>query len=166
MRNRLIVVALVLSLTGCAGANPPPAPIPTAPPDLSVSVANAESVATAALTAYVARTNEIVSGDAAPESIAEVTSAAWSTEEIAGFAALSAIGSTVPPTVAVSQFEVARVRGAVSVVDVFLHVCFDGGGVSTLATVHLVPRAGTLVVDNIRPWEDASWCEPELSFSS
>ena len=165
MRTFLAVVSLSLLLTGCARAAAPPAPVPTERPDLSVSTEGIEATAIAALGTYVDTTNAIVAGEASPESVADVTSSTWATEELAGFAALDALDSGPQPTISVSKAEVARVRGTVAVVDVLLHVCFDGGGNLTLATLRLVPRDGVLVVDHIRPWEDSTWCEPEPSFS-
>jgi hypothetical protein len=127
---------------------------------VSVAVSSANDLANTALTAYVDATNAIVAGTAAPETIREVTSPAWADEEIAGFAVATAIDSGSETPIAVTQSDVARIRGGSSVVDVTLHVCFAAHGVATLASVRLVPRAGALVVDSIRPWEDSTWCEP------
>lgn len=157
---RPIIVTVVLLLAGCSSVQIPPEPPPSSIPDVSVRTDTAPALAIAAVTGYVERLNAIDAGESAPESIAEVTSEQWSAEEMAGFAAASVMDAHDPPRIDLGRIEVARVRGRAVVVDVVVHVCFLADGTSTLTSVRLVPRTGTLVVDDIRPWEDSTWCAP------
>lgn len=161
---RSIVAVIVLLLAGCSSVHIPPEPPPTAIPDVSVSADTAPALAVTAMTAYVERLNAIEAGELAPESIADVTSEQWSAEEMAGFAAASVMDAHDPPHIDLGRIEVARVRGRAVVVDVLAHVCFVADGTSTLTSVRLVPRIGQLVVDDIRPWEDSTWCAPPAQF--
>lgn len=161
---RSIVVVLALLLAGCSSVEIPTEPPPVSAPDVSVRTDSAPALALSAVTAYVERLNAIEAGDSPPESIAEVTSGPWSVEEIAGFAAASVIDAQSPPRIDVGRIEIARVRGRAVVVDVLMHVCFVANDTSTLTSVRLVPRTGTLVVDEIRPWEDSTWCVPSSQF--
>jgi hypothetical protein len=163
MRLLRLVAALFL-LAGCASPSAPPDSAPTGPPDVSVTTESVPELAATAIDRYVAQTNAILTGEAKPESIAEVTSGTWAAEEIAGYAVATALEPSVNPTLHSTKSEIARVRGTVTVVDVTMHVCFASANSLTLVSVRLVPREGSLVVDSIRPWEDSTWCAPTEQF--
>ncbi len=109
------------------------------------------------LARYVAVTNDVFAGRAPSDAIAEVTTPEWAVEEASGFAAAAALDSSTA-RVDMTKWQVSSVRGTNSVVDVIAAVCFESKGVPTHVTVRLVPGPDGLVISDIVPWEDATWC--------
>jgi len=159
MRVAFIVVFAVV-LAGCAsGASPETAP--SAPPrvisDATVLVSDAEELIATTLDAYIDVTNRIVSGDAPIEEINDLTTTEWAVEETNGFAALEALGGKAV-TVSMTRWQLTAMRGRHTVVDAVVSACLGGAASQTHVTVHLMPRVGALVIDEISPWEDSTWC--------
>jgi hypothetical protein len=159
MRVAFIVVFAVV-LAGCApGASPEP--IPSAPPpivaDATVLVSDAEALIGSTLDAYIDVTNRIVSGDAPVEAINDLATPEWAVEETNGFAALEALGGKAV-SVSMTRWQLTAMRGRHTVVDAIVSACLGGAASQTHVTVHLMPRDGALVIAEISPWEDSTWC--------
>ena len=162
MRFSLSVLALVL-LAGCvetplphADSNPPNA-------DPSVLVADADALVPLALARYVDLTNGIMSGAQPVEAMATLTTPEWNTEEQQGFAALDALGGDAP-RVELSKWEIESRRGHHTLVDLLVAACLGSHESPTRVTVRLVPQRGDLVIAEIAPWEDSTWCAASPSF--
>ena len=159
MRAALFFVSALL-LAGCAtGAAPETAPSARPPiiADASVLVADAEALIGLTLDSYIDVTNRIASGDAPTEAINDVTTPEWAVEEANGFAALKAVGGK-PVTVSMSRWQLTAMRGRHTVVDAVVSACLGGPSSQTHVTVVLTPRDGALVINEISPWEDSTWC--------
>jgi hypothetical protein len=159
MRAAFIVV-FALFLGGCA-TDAQPEQVPSATPpaiaDASVLVADAEALIGLALDTYIDVTNRIVSGDAPAEAIDDLTTPEWAIEEANGFAALNALGGRAAP-VAMTRWQLTAMRGRHTFVDALVSACLGGVTTQTHVTVRMVPRDGAIVIDEISPWEDSTWC--------
>jgi len=156
MRCALSLFVVVL-LAGC-GETPIPHATTTVPTaDASVLAADADALVPLALTRYVDLTNAILSGSQTVDAMATITTPAWNTEEQQGFAALDALGGDAP-RVELSKWEVESRRGTHTLVDVLVAACLGSHESPTRVTVRLVPRSGDLVIAEIAPWEDSTWC--------
>jgi len=154
----IVVSALVLA--GCAsGASLDAAPLASPPviADASVLVSDAEALIGSTLDAYIDVTNRIVSGDAPVEAINDLTTPEWAVEETNGFAALEVLGGKAA-TVSMTRWQLTVMRGRHTVVDAVVSACLGGTTSQTHVTVHLTPRDGALVIAEISPWEDSTWC--------
>jgi len=159
MRTAIVLVCSVVILAGCSAAYPEPRPsgLPVTA-DTSVLVVDAEALVTETLQNYIDITNQIVSG-ADPTLIERVTTTDWAVEEINGFEALDALGGNAPRA-GITQFDVVVVRGRHTLVDVSVAACVSGSFEPMRVSIHMVPRASTLVIAEIVPWEDSTWCAP------
>jgi len=156
MRCALSLFVVVL-LAGC-GETPLPPTTSTAPTaDPSVLVADADALVPVALTRYVDLTNAILSGSQDVDAMRTITTPEWNTEEQQGFAALDALGGDAP-RVELTKWEIESRRGRRTLVDVLVAACLGSHESPTRVTVRLVPRSGDLVVAEIAPWEDSTWC--------
>lgn len=157
MRIVAVLFASSLLLAGCIDA---PVPRVVDPPprmaDASVLVSDAEVLVPETLARYIDITNDIIDG-ADPAQISDVTTPEWAAEELRGFLAVKAMGGDVPHA-SVSRMEIESIHGKHVLVAAQVAACMGGGDVVTRVTVHLVPRATELVVSEIVPWEDATWC--------
>lgn len=126
-------------------------------PDASVLVADAETLIGETLAEYITVTNRIVSGDAPVESINDLTTTEWAIEESSGFAALEALGGNAA-MVSMTRWQLSAVRGTHTLVDALVAACLGGTTDQTRVTIRLLPRDGELVIAEISPWEDSSWC--------
>lgn len=160
-----VVVVSALVLTGCAsGASLEPAPSASPPviADTSVLVSDAEALIGLTLDAYIDVTNRIVSGDAPVEAINDLATSEWAVEETNGFAALEAFGGKAV-TVSMTRWQLTAMRGRHTVVDAIVSACLGGAASQTHVTVQLMPRDGALVIAEISPWEDSTWCAASSS---
>jgi len=156
MRCALSLFVVVL-LAGC-GETPLPPTTSTAPTaDPSVLVADADALVPVALTRYVDLTNAILSGSQDVDAMRTITTPEWNTEEQQGFAALDALGGDAP-RVELTKWEIESRRGRRTLVDVLVAACLGSHEIPTRVTVRLVPRSGDLVIAEIAPWEDSTWC--------
>jgi hypothetical protein len=159
MRVAFIIVFAV-AVAGCAsGASPETTPS-AAPPtvaDASVLVSDAEALIGSTLDAYIDVTNRIVSGDAPVEAINDFATPEWAIEEANGFAALAVLGVKAA-AVSMTRWQLTAMRGRHTVVDAVVSACLGGATSQTHVTVHLMPREGALVIAEISPWEDSTWC--------
>jgi hypothetical protein len=156
----LFTVVVGLLLAGCSAAAPPaksPAIDSPAIEDSSVLVADAEELIGSTLDAYVDVTNHIVSGDAPVEAINDLTTPEWAIEEANGFAALTALRGK-PATVALTRWQLTAMRGRHTLVDAFVSACLGSATSPMHVTVRLLPHDGALVIGEISPWEDSTWC--------
>lgn len=126
--------------------------------DTSVAVADAEVLVTETLDSYIDRTNQIMNG-ADPSLIEQVTTAEWAIEEQNGFRAVDALGGATPDA-GITRFEVVSVRGRHTLVDVTVAVCISGSFEPMRASIRMVPRDSALVIAEITPWKDSTWCAP------
>ena len=161
---RFAVVFLILS-TLLAACSPPVAEA-TPPPiqstiDTSVLVGDAELLVAETLNAYIDLTNDIMDG-ADPVLIEQVTTAEWAIEEQSGFRALEALGG-VAPTSGITRFEVVSMRGRHTLVDAIVAACISGAVQPMRVSIRMVPRDSALVIAEIAPWEDSTWCAPPPS---
>jgi hypothetical protein len=159
MRATFIGV-IALSLAGCeAGAQLEPVPSATAMAiaDASVLVADAETLIESTLDEYIFVTNRIVSGDAPADAINDLTTPEWAIEEADGFLALDALGGKAQPVV-MTRWQLTAMRGRHTFVDALVSTCLGSATAQTHATVRMVPRDGAIVIDEISPWEDSTWC--------
>ena len=156
----LVILAFGIFLTGCSvGVSPEIVPPATPPPiaDTSVLSVDAEALIGATLKDYVEITNHIVSGDAPVATINDLTTPEWAIEESNGFAALTALGPNAA-TVSMSRWQLTAMRGRHTVVDALVSACLGSATTQFHVTVRLIPRNGALVIDEISPWEDSTWC--------
>jgi hypothetical protein len=123
-----------------------------------VLVADAESLVAATLNSYIELTNDIISG-ADPALIEQVTTAEWAIEEQAGFQALEALGGDTADA-GITRFEVMSVRGRHTLVDTSIAACISGSVQPMRVSIRMVPRESTLVIAEIVPWKDSTWCAP------
>jgi hypothetical protein len=156
MRCLLSLLLLVL-LAGCAETPLPPTTSNAPTADPSVLVADADAFVPLALTRYVDLTNAILSGSQDVDAMRTITTPEWNTEEQQGFAALDALGGDAP-RVELTKWEIESRRGRRTLVDVLVAACLGSHESPTRVTVRLVPRSGNLVVAEIAPWEDSTWC--------
>jgi hypothetical protein len=159
MRIVFIVVSGLL-LAGCSAGVPPQIePSPTSPvmADASVLISDAEELIGATLNDYVEVTNQIVSGDAPVAAINDLTTPEWAIEEATGFAALDALDGNAP-TVSMARWQLTAMRGQHTLVDALVSACLGSTTTQLHVTVRLVPRDGAIVIDEISPWEDSTWC--------
>jgi len=159
MRVVFIAVTAVV-LAGCASVVSSETTPSAAPPkvaDASVLVSDAESLIGPTLDAYIDLTNRIVSGDAPVEAINDLTTPEWAVEERNGFVALEALGGKAA-AVSMSRWQLTAMRGRHTVVDAVVSACLGSATSQTHVTVHVVPRDGALVIAEISPWEDSTWC--------
>jgi len=158
--RKLFIVAVGLLLAGCTAGVPPEtaasAPSPVIA-DASVLTSDAEALIGLTLDSYIDVTNQIVSGDAPVAAINDLTSPDWAIEEANGFAALDALGANAA-TVSMTRWQVTTMRGNHTFVDALVSACLGGAASQTHVTVRLMPRDGALVIDEISPWEDSTWC--------
>jgi hypothetical protein len=156
----LFVIAVGLLLAGCSAGVPPENDPPATPPaiaDTSVLVADAELLIGATLKHYIEVTNQIMSGDTPVSAINDLTTPEWAIEESNGFAALTALGPTAA-TVSMSRWQLTAMRGRHTMVDALVSACLGSATTQFHVTVRLIPRNGALVIDEISPWEDSTWC--------
>ena len=154
----LLVFGLLLS--GCATGVPPdfaPTGTPSAIADASVLAVDAEAMIGATLKDYIEVTNQIVSGDAPVSAINDLTTPEWAIEEAHGFAALDGLGGSAT-TVSMARWQLTAMRGRHTMVDAIVSACLGSTTTQTHVTIRLVPRDGTIVIDEISPWEDSTWC--------
>ena len=150
MRIVAVLAGATLILTGCSEA-PVPDAVVTPPSTADTSVLVSETV-----NRYIDITNDIIDG-ADPGLISAVTTPAWAAEELRGFLALDALGGDAPHA-RVTRLAIDSLRGKHVLVDAQVAACLGGGDSVTRVTLHLVPRAAELVISEIVPWEDATWC--------
>jgi hypothetical protein len=158
--HAIFIVVLSLILGGCAtNALPEHVPFVTPPPiaDASVLVTDAEALIGSTLDTYIDVTNRIVSGDAPAEAIDNLTTPEWAIEEANGFAALNALGGKAA-TVAMTRWQLTAMRGRHTVVDALVSACLGSVATQTHVTIRMVPRDGAIVIDEISPWKDSTWC--------
>jgi hypothetical protein len=159
MRKVIVLVWSILVLAGCVPVAPDPLPsISAGATDASVLVGDAEVLIAETLRDYIDITNDIVGG-ADPSLIKRVTTAEWAIEELNGFRTLDALGSAAP-SAEITQFEVMFVRGRHTLVDVSVAACIAGVDDPMRVSIYMVPRAATLVIAEIVPWKDSTWCAP------
>ncbi len=159
MRATFIVV-IALSLAGCETGlqvEPGLSATPIAIADASVLVADAETLIESTLDEYIFVTNRIVSGDTPADAINDLTTPEWAIEEANGFLALDALGGKAEPVV-MTRWQLTAMRGRHTFVDALVSTCLGSATVQTHATVRMVPRDGAIVIDEISPWEDSTWC--------
>lgn len=162
MRNAIVLMWAVVVLSGCTTTALDPRPsIPLTTADTSVLVVDSNVLVAETLRNYIDLTNDIVSG-ADPSLIHGVTTAEWAIEELNGFRTLDALGGNAPRA-EITQFEVMSVRGRHTVVDVSVAACISGSLGPTRVSIRMIPRASTLVIAQIVPWEDSTWCAPFAS---
>lgn len=149
-------------LAGCSSPVPDAAP-PSVPSttDTSVLVVDAETLIAQTLNSYIELTNDIMSG-ADPSLIEQVTTAEWAIEEQAGFQALEALGGDTADA-GITRFEVMSVRGRHTLVDATIAACISGSLQPMRVSIRMVPRESTLVIAEIAPWKDSTWCAPVSS---
>jgi len=171
---RLFVIVLLLALVGCASAERAPAPDPVASADEAIERDGVEQLAIDAVGDYFAVSAEIAGdGGEAPERIAQVVTSNWLTQELTGFTALRALGSSQAGVPEVTKIEVSAIRGIAVVTEVVLHACTSLDGVTirtadgdetdvpigtSLVTIYVVPEDGVLKVDGVEPRTELSWC--------
>jgi hypothetical protein len=159
MRHAAVLVSLTTLLAGCSpsvadvASPPPPSAI-----DTSVRVVDTELLVAETVTAYIDLTNDIVDG-ADPSLIERVTTAEWAIEEQDGFRALEALGGG-PANAGISRFEVISVRGRHTLVDATVAACISGSVEPMRVSIRMVPRDSALVIAEIVPWKDSTWCAP------
>lgn len=153
----LLSLLLLVPLAGCAETPLPPTTSTAPTADPSVLVADADALVPLALTRYVDLTNAILSGSQDVDAMRTITTPEWNTEEQQGFATLDALGGDAP-RVELSKWEIESRRGRRTLVDVLVAACLGSHESPTRVTVRLVPRSGNLVVAEIAPWEDSTWC--------
>jgi len=156
MRCLLSLLLLVL-LAGCAETPLPPTTSTAPTADPSVLVADADALVPLALTRYVDLSNAILSGSQDVDAMRTITTPEWNTEERQGFAALDALGGDAP-RVELTKWEIESRRGRRTLVDVLVAACLGSHESPTRVTVRLVPQSGDLVIAEIAPWEDSTWC--------
>lgn len=157
MRKFVVGAVLLVSLGGCSPVPVErPTPAVTAPIDTSVAVADAEALSIETLNRYIEITNDIVRGGD-PARIGDVVTPEWAKEEEQGFLALEALGGRAPRA-AITRLQMMNVRGRHTVVDASAAVCISGAANSTHVNVTLVPRGGSMVIADISPWKDSTWC--------
>ena len=162
MRKVIVLVWSTLVLAGCTPAVPDLVPsIPPVTADTSVLVVDSDALVAETLRNYIDLTNDIVGG-ADPSLIERVTTSEWAIEELNGFRTLDVLGGNAPRA-EITQFEVMYVRGRHTVVDVSVAACIAGLHDPMRVSIHMVPRAATLVIAEIVPWEDSTWCAPFAS---
>ena len=169
---RFFVSVLVLALSGCSVT---PHAIPAATIEVAETVPpeGVEGLAMTAVRHYFDVSARVAAdGGREPERIAEAVTAQWLPQEMVGFEALRALGSTQVGAPTVTKMEVAAVRGIAAVAEVVVYACTSLDGVSiatddgefdsptglSLVTVYVVPENGVLKVDGVEPWADVSWC--------
>ena len=171
---RISAIVILLALAGCAPAEQTLAPAPTVTATEAVERDGVEQLAIDAVGDYFAVSAEIAGdGGEDPDRIAEVVTSNWLPQEITGFAALRALGSSQAGVPAVTKIEVSAIRGIAAVTEVVLHACTSLDGVTirtadgdetnvplgtSLVTIYVVPEDGILKVDGVEPWTDVSWC--------
>jgi hypothetical protein len=156
----VLIVASGLLLAGCSAGVPPqnePFETPPVIADASVLTSDAEELIGETLNDYVEVTNQIVSGNAPVEAMNDLTTPEWAIEEAAGFAALDALDGNVP-TVSMARWQLTAMRGRHTLVDALVSACLGSTTTQLHVTVRLVPRDGAIVIDEISPWEDSTWC--------
>jgi hypothetical protein len=171
---RICALGLLLALAGCASTDQTPAPAPTVTADEAIERDGVEQLAIDAVGDYFAVSAEIAGdGGDDPDRIAEVVTSNWLPQEITGFAALRALGSSQAGVPEVTKIEVSAIRGIAAVTEVVLHACTSLDGVTirtadgdetdvplgtSLVTIYVVPEDGILKVDGVEPWTEVSWC--------
>ncbi len=161
-----IVFLLLLGLfvSGCSAPVPPNVVTPARPAiaDASVIVEDAETLIAETLNEYVDMTNQIVSGKLPGAAIAELTTPNWAIEEINGFAALDVLDDN-PPIVSLSRWQLTAMRGRHSLVDALVSACLGSATTQMHVSIRLVPFDGAVVIDEISPREDSTWCSVSSS---
>ena len=155
-----LTVAFVLLLAGCSAGVLPEnvsAATPPAIADTSVLISDAAVLIGATLKEYVDVTNHIVSGDAPVSAINDLTTPEWSIEEAAGFEALDALGGSAA-AVSMARWQLTSMRGRHTLVDAIVSACLGSPTTQMHVTVRLIPRDGAIIIDEISPWEDSTWC--------
>ena len=156
----LFIAVFGLLVAGCS-AGVPPAVVPSATPpaiaDASVLIVDAEALIEATLKKYVEVTNRIVSGDAPVVAINDLTTPEWAIEEANGFAALDVLDAS-EATVSMPRWQLTAMRGRHTFVDALVSACLGSATTQMHVTVRMVPRDGAIVIDEISPWEDSTWC--------
>jgi hypothetical protein len=161
MRKFVVGAVLLFLLGGCSPTLvESPTPAVTAPIDTTVAVADAEALSIETLDQYIEITNDIVRG-ADPAQIGDVVTQEWAKEEQQAFLALEALGGRAP-LAAITRFQMMSVRGRHSVVDARAAVCIAGAANPTHVNVTLVSRGGSMVIADISPWKDSTWCAAPL----
>lgn len=159
MRTLLTLALTAPLLVACS---PAVSDVVSAPPrsamDTSVLVADAENLVIATLDLYIDRTNQIMNG-ADSSLIEQVTTAEWAIEEQNGFRAVDALGGATP-SAGITRFEVMSVRGRHTLVDAYVAACISGSLEPMRVSIRMVPRDSFLVIAEISPWEDSTWCAP------
>lgn len=155
MKRATLFLAVGL-LAGCSAEVPIPRPVASVAPDTSVAIVGADEAVIDTIERYIAITNDILrGGDVA--AMSSVATPRWVAEEEEGFAALEALGGDAPEAV-LTALEVTSIRGVTVVVDAIASACIAGSGSVQRVSVYLIPREGSLVIDDIVPWEDSTWC--------
>jgi len=159
MRHAVVLLTLITLLSACsasvADVTPPPV---NSTIDTTVLVVNVELLVAETMTSYIALTNDIMGG-ADPSLIEQVTTSEWAIEEQDGFRALEALGGRAPRA-ELTRFEVMSVRGRHTLVDAHVAACISGALQPTRVSIRLVPRDSALVIAEIVPWKDSTWCAP------
>ena len=156
----LYLTTFGLLLAGCSAGAPPIAETSATPPpsaDASVLVSDAETLVEETLKDYIDVTNQIVAGDLPVSAINELTTPEWAIEEASGFAALDVLDGN-EPTVSMARWQLTAMRGRHTLVDALVSACLGSATTQMHVTVRLVPRDGAIVIDEISPWEDSTWC--------
>ena len=162
MRHTVVLFVLTMLLAACSS----PVAEVTSPPihatiDATVLVVDAEVLVAQTMTSYIDLTNDIMGG-ADPALIEQVTTAEWAIEEQDSFRALDALGGRVPDA-AITQFEIMSVRGRHTLVDAQVAACISGAVQPMRVSIRMVPRDSALVIAEIVPWKDSTWCAPLAS---
>jgi hypothetical protein len=163
MRHAIVFLALTTLLAACS----PPAANIVSPPthsaiDTSVLVVDAEMLVAETVTAYINITNDIMRG-ADPSLIEQVTTAEWAIEEQDGFRTVEALGGATPDA-EITRFEVISVRGRHTLVDALVAACISGALQPMRVSIRMLPRDSALVIADIVPWKDSTWCAPLSGF--
>jgi len=161
MRKFVVGFVLLCSLGGCSPTLVDrPIPSVTAPMDTSVAVSDVEALTRGTLDRYIELTNDIVRRGN-PGRIGEVVTDDWAKEEEQSFLALDALGGRAPQAT-ITRFGMMSIRGQHTAVDAYAAVCISGAANPTHVTVTLVPRDGSMVIADISPWTDSTWCAEPL----
>jgi hypothetical protein len=67
------------------------------------------------------------------------------------------------PAAAITQFEIMSVRGRHTLVDAQVAACISGAVEPMRVSIRMVPRDSALVIAEIVPWKDSTWCAPLAS---
>jgi hypothetical protein len=151
------LLLVIVVLAGCTAAEPEPPRAVHNPTETTVRVDDADLLVGEALARYVDITNEILAGQRPTTDIETISTPEWATEELAGFATVAALSADAP-VVELSRWQVSTVRGHHTLVDALVAACLGADGSFTRVTVRLVPQRSELVIAEIVPAQDSTWC--------